>query len=561
MPMPEPTVNRARVPLLHLSGGPDEDIRVTLGPMPDAPCLIGLDFGSESARGVLVDAGSGRLVGRAEVPYPHGIMTHALPGGAPIPPGFILQDANDYLEAAGHLLGTLGRGRHIAGIGVAFTASSPLPTLADGTPLSHVRPRDPHAWVKLWKHSAQRQADEINARGGAWLANVGNRLSGEWLIPKAAEIAQTAPATWAAAERFIEAGDWLVWRLTGTECRSLDFAAFKAQHLPDAGYPRGIVEGLESRLAEPVPLGTAAGSLAGAWRERTGIAGEAIVAVALIDSHAVLPAVGAVTDGCLCSSLGTSAAHLALAREPHALPPGIEGMAFDAPVPGLWCLEAGQAGFGDALGWFVRAFPRSGDPAIDFPILEREAAALGPGADEGLVALDWLAGNRVPHADSSLRGLVAGLSTRTSAAGLYRALIDSLCFGARRTVELLVAGGIDGRRHVVTSGLAHRSALLVQSLADALGHELEVPRIDEPTAVGAAIHAAVAAGVVGDWAEGAARFGAREFRHVAPDEARSRACEPLYARYLALSESDVVRRESRAPDVVAASDETPCDDR
>lgn len=528
--------------------------------MLDDACLIGLDFGSESARGALVDVRSGRLVGRADVAYPHAIMTHALPDGTPLPPGFALQAASDYLEAAEHLLGTLGRGRHVAGIGVAFTASSPLPTLADGTPLSSVRPDDPHAWVKLWKHSAQRQADAINARGGAWLANAGGRLSGEWLIPKAAEIAETAPATWAAAERFIEAGDWLVWRLTGAECRSLDFAAFKAQHLPEAGYPRGIVDGLEARLAEPVPPGTPAGPLAGAWRERTGIVGEATVAVAVIDSHAVLPAVGAVTDGSIVSSLGTSAVHLALARERGALPPGIEGMAFDAPVPGLWCLEAGQAGFGDALGWFVRAFPRSGDPASDFPILEREAAALGPGADEGLVALDWLAGNRVPHADSSLRGLVAGLSTRTSSAGLYRALIDSLCFGARRTVELFVSGGVDVRRHVVTSGLARRSVLLVQSLADALGHELEVPGIEEPTAVGAAIHAALAAGAVGDWTEGAARFGAREFRRVTPDEARSRACEPLYARYLALSGSEVVRRASRTPDA-AASERAACDDR
>lgn len=515
--------------------------------MPRDTYLIGLDFGSESARGVLVAVGSGQASAHAEFAYPHAIMTQALPGGEPLPPGFALQHPNDYLDAAEHLLAVLGRGRLIEGIGIAFTASSPLPTSIDATPLSHRYADDPHAWVKLWKHSAQRQADAINVHGGEWLANVGGRLSGEWLIPKAAEMAERAPRTWAATERFIEAGDWLVWQLTGVERRSLSFAAFKAQYLPGEGYPSDIVDGLEARLAEPEPLGTPAGQLTGRWRERTGIEGEATVAVAVIDSHAALPAVGAVTSGCLASALGTSAVHLALARERRALPPGIEGMAFNASVPGLWCLEAGQAGFGDALGWFVRAFPRSGDAQADFGIYEREAAALGPGA-EGLVALDWLAGNRVPHGDSALRGLVAGLSTRTTSAGLYRALIDSLCFGTRRIVEALAAGGIDLQRHLVTSGLARRSPMLVQSLADALGYEIEVPKIAEVTAIGAAIHAAVAACAADDWAEGAARFGVQECHRFLPDAAREHACDAAYARYLALAGSETVRTVSRSLD-------------
>ena len=246
--------------------------------------LIGLDFGSKSARGVLIEVGSGRQCAYHVHAYRHGIMTRALPGGRELPLGFALQNAADYLEAAETILKAIGAGRDIAAIGVDFTASSPLPALADGRGLSEIMPDEPHAYVKLWKHAgAQRYAEAINQSGGAFLANFGGKVSGEWLLAKAAQIVAEGPDVWRRCDRFIEGGDWLVWRLTGHEVRSLDFAAYKAQYAAGQGYPADIIEGLSSRLSTPVAVGSPAGPLTGEWRARTGIRGEAIVAVAVID--------------------------------------------------------------------------------------------------------------------------------------------------------------------------------------------------------------------------------------------------------------------------------------
>ena len=332
--------------------------------------LIGLDFGTESARGVRIDVATGREQAHCVHPYRHGVITRVLPDGGAVPAGFALQHPADYVEAAAVILTTLGAGQVIDGIGVDFTASSPLPAAADGTSLAARHPGDPHAFVKLWKHAgAQSQADRINARGGDHLADCGGRVSGEWMLAKAAELREGAPGLWDEAARFIEGGDWLVWQLTGREVRSLDFAAYKAQYAASrGGYPADVVPGLLDRLATPSVVGSPAGELTGSWRERTGITGRAVVAVAAIDSHAVLPAVDAVRSGTLVGALGTSAAFLMLADKPHPLPPGIEAMATNAALPDLWCCEAGQAGFGDVLAWFVDTFPRSTDRATNFAL-------------------------------------------------------------------------------------------------------------------------------------------------------------------------------------------------
>lgn len=508
--------------------------------------LIGLDFGTESARGVLIDADTGEQLAHHAHPYRHGVMTAALPDGTPLPPAYALQDAADYVEAAEVILGAIGRGRTVLGVGLDFTASSPLPARADGTPLSAHHPAEPHAYVKLWKHAAaQGYADRINARGGAFLDNFGGRVSGEWLLAKAAQVEAEAPALWAEADRFIEAGDWLVWRLTGVEARSLDFAAYKAQFTPAAGYPEGVVPGLSARLRPPRAVGARAGTLTPDWRARTGLGGEPAVAVAVIDSHAVLPAVGATAPGTLVGALGTSAAYLLLDDRARPLPRGIEGVAEGAALPGLWCSEAGQAGFGDTLAWFVRAFPRAADPSANFRAYNEAAAALAPGGS-GLVALDWWSGNRVPHADSGLTGLIAGLTLSTTAADIYRALLEALCFGARSIADHLAAGSAPIERVLMTSGLALSNPLLVRIMADVFGRAIAVPDLANPTAVGAAIHGAVAAGVVPDFADGARRLGARSVSTVHPDPARAAAYGALYGRYRDLGRNQALRGALRA---------------
>jgi L-ribulokinase len=506
----------------------------------DAEFLIGLDYGSESARGVLVDVSSGEVVASRAHPYRHGVMTEALPGGRRLPPAWALQNAPDYLEAAEIVLDALGRGRNVRGIGVGFTASSPMPARADGSPLSLTRPDEPHAYVKLWKHhAAQPWADRINERGGAFLENFGGKLSSEWLLPKAAEIAEEAPGLWAEIDRFIESGDWLVWRLTDRETRSADFAAYKAQYSAGVGYP-DIVPGLATKLAPPFPVGTPAGKLSPAWRERCGILGNAIVAVAVIDSHVTAPAVGATEAGTLLGALGTSAAYLLLDDRARGLPAGAEGVARDGVIPGLWCYESGQGAFGDVLAWFVRAFPRADRVEESFARYDAEAAKIEPGRS-GLLALDWWSGSRAPLADSLVSGLLLGMTLKTTSADIYRALLESLCFGARHIVDGMAGDGAPIKRVIMASGIAEKNPLLLRLMADIFNRTLEVPDMPHAAAVGAAIHGAVAAGVALDFTAAARRFGARRFREFKPNAAASHVYQGLFAGYRALSRDDVVR--------------------
>lgn len=507
--------------------------------------LIGLDFGTLSARGVLIDATTGEQKATSTAAYRHAVMTLQLSNGAPLAPHHALQDAADYIAAATAVLRELGHGRHILSIGLDFTASSPLPVRADGTPLSAIYPHEPHAYVKLWKHAAaQPYADAINARGGAYLADCGGKLSGEWMLAKAAQIAAEAPAIWAETARFIEAGDWMTWQLTGIECRSRDFAAYKAQYRPGIGYPADIVPGLSERLAPPATVGSAVGPLNAAWRGRTGIEGPAIVAVAVIDSHVVLPAVGAVRPGAWVGALGTSAAYLLLEDRPQPLPPGLEAMAQGAVLPDLWCYEAGQAGFGDMLAWFVNAFPRDADAARNFALYNAEAASLRPGENH-LVALDWWSGNRVPYADSGLSGVIAGFTMGTTAAGIYRALLESLCYGAHFIMDRLTQGGLAIADILLTSGLADHNPLLIQIMADVLGRQITVPSIANATAVGSAIHGAVAGGVVTTFADGAARLGARTGKQYHPDDKRHGAYQSIYHTFRGIAETESLRNGLR----------------
>jgi len=262
--------------------------------------------------------------------------------------------------------------------------------------------------------------------------------------------------------------------------------------------------------------------------------------VAIIDSHVAMPALGVVDSGSLMGALGTSAVFLLLDKLTRPLPQGIEGKAFDAAIPGTWCYEAGQAGFGDLLAWFVGAFPRSDSIEADFAWYNQAAAQLPPGGGH-LLALDWWNGCRVPFGDSALSGLLVGMNLRTTAVEIYRALLESLCLGARTIVDRMTSSGSAIESVVLTGGLTQKNDALMQMLADVLGRELHIPQLAHPTAIGAAIHGAVAARVVADYAEGARRFGASEFRRFRPDAEASPRYDEAYRRYGELSRIPGVR--------------------
>ncbi|THF70209.1 ribulokinase [Deinococcus sp. Arct2-2] len=512
---------------------------------PSASYLIGLDYGTESARAVLMRADGPEILASAVHPYRHGVIERHL-RGRPLPRTYALQDADDYLLAARELLTSVGAAlpadAELAGIGVAFTSSTPLPVNAQGDPLSRQFAEEPHAYVKLWKH---RAAAEYTApfQAMADLDYYGGSSSPDWLPAKALELASEAPELWAHTSRFVEAADWLTAQLCGEiadEVRSASHAGFKAHHRGGQSPPE-VESALAGRLGTglPQPLGTAAGRLSAEWQAecelpRSGLSSRPIVAVSTIDAHAACLGLGLDQDGELTAILGTSACYLLSSREERALP-GICGVVDGGIVPGLYGYEAGQAGFGDVLSWFVRTHPAflGCSEAQSFEHYNALAAALRPG-EHGLLGLDWFNGCRTPLDRGDLSGLLLGYSTATTLADMYRALLDSLCFGARRVIDTFRAAGVQPTRMVLTGGLSERHPLLVQLLCDVVGQPLEVAQTESASARGAAIHAAVACGAAPNFGAACRTLAGRETRTVQPDPAHHAIYNVLYTAYLQL---------------------------
>ena len=351
----------------------------------------------------------------------------------------------------------------VIGIGTDFTACTVLPVLADGTPLCQF-PRlsgRPHAYPKLWKHhAAQPQADRINAlahaRGEPWIARYGGKISAEWQFAKALQLLDEDPEIYQQAERWIEAADWIIWQLTGRETRNSAAAGYKGIW-QDGRYPaREFLAALDQQFAgfaadkleHPIlPLGARAGSLtapAAAW---TGLPEGIAVAVGNVDAHVTAPAAAAIAPGQMVAIMGTSTCHV-MNGTMLAEVPGMCGVVDGGIVRGLWGYEAGQSGVGDIFAWFAdNAVPpgyvaeaaRRGMSVHD--LLAAEAAAQPAGA-HGLIALDWLNGNRSVLVDHHLSGAFIGLTLTTRPPDAYRALLEATAFGTQGDHR-----GIPGRRN------------------------------------------------------------------------------------------------------------------
>ncbi|HEX8221510.1 MAG TPA: ribulokinase [Chloroflexia bacterium] len=538
-------------------------------------CAIGVDFGTESGRAVLVDVADGRELASSVHKYANGVIDDRLPGsGVTLEPDWALQDPNDYVEVFKHAVPAVLREsgvdpRDVIGIGIDFTACTMLPTRLDGTPLCFLPEyrRQPHAWVKLWKHhAAQPEADLINEvarqRGEAWLARYGGKISSEWFFSKALQILNEAPHIYRAADRLIEAADWVVWQLTGRETRNACTAGYKAIWQKETGFPsREYFAALHGEMADIVdtklsrkiaPLGGRAGTLSDEAASWTGLLPGTAVAVANVDAHVTLPATGSIEAGTMVMIMGTSTCHVMVGEKQDEssgaadVPdvPGMCGVVEDGIVPGMLGYEAGQSGVGDIFAWFVEhgVPPEYHDEArqrgMDLhALLEEKAATLKPG-ESGLVALDWWNGNRSTLVDAELSGLIVGMTLATEAPEIYRALIEATAFGTREIIETLDRSGVNVRRLVAAGGLPERNKLLMQIYADVTGREIAVIRSPQAPALGSAMHAAVAAGVeVGGYPDiaTAARHmgGLREEKYV-PIPEHVRVYERLYSEYKTL---------------------------
>lgn len=533
--------------------------------------LIGIDFGTLSARGLLVEARTGKELASAVSEYASGVMDRALPGSKrALAVESALQDPADYLEAVRVIVRKLlrttgGKAEEVAGIGTDFTSCTVVACEKDGRPVCFDKRwrSNPHAWVKLWKHhAAQPEADIINEvarqRGEDFLAVYGGKYSSEWLVSKVLETARKAPEVYRAAGRFIEACDWIVWQLTGEERRNVSAAGFKGMRVAggEANYPENdFFEALDPRLdgfirekveAEIIPLSARAGGLSAAWAKATGLKEGTAVCSGNIDAHAGVPGVGVTTAGKLVMIMGTSTCHL-LIDEKRRLVEGICGVVKDGIVTGAYGYEAGQPGVGDMFAWFMR---NAAPGKVTHETLEKEAARQKPGAS-GLVALDWWNGNRSVLVDADLSGALVGLKLSTSAAQIYRALLESTAFGTRKIVETFQNGGVPIEEVIACGGLPQKNKLLMQIYADVLGRTIVVPNEEQASAKGAAMHAAVAAGVYGDIHAAARAMAVRGKTIYQPRTAATKIYDEIYGEYSELhdyfgrAQDGVMKRLSR----------------
>ncbi len=522
---------------------------------------IGVDFGTESARAVLIRLSDGEEIATSVHPYSHGVMDEVLTyTGERLPSDTALQDPMDYLEALTATVKSVIERSNVSpeaviGIGIDTTACTLVFADKDLVPLSQ-DPRfvsRPLAYARLWKHhAAQRYADRINAlasqREGLYLPSYGGLVNAEWLLPKALQVMVESPDVYHATEKIIEQQDWIVSNLVGREVRAASVAGYKGMYLEErGGYPTqdfldelepGFSSVLEKVGHEFLPPAAQAGTITTEWAERLGLIESTVVAAGIIDAHVAMLGCGVVTPGTMVAVMGTSVCNL-LVTDDRYEPQGIQGVVKDGIIPGKWGYEAGQAGVGDTFGWFVKHMA-SADVADRaaisgrslFNVVEADAAELQPG-ESGLLILDWLNGNRSVLIDSQLSGVILGLTLATRSHEIYRALIEAAGFGQRMIFEAFESTGITIDRFVVCGGLPNKSPLLMQVLADITGRTVEVSGSEHTPAVGAALHAALAAGHFDTWEE-CARVAPSISRTYIPSSTRHEQYREIFDLYRSL---------------------------
>lgn len=531
-----------------------------------AKYAIGVDYGTESGRAVLVDVKDGRELATDVFKYTNGVIDEKLPGtNIRLDPDFALQDPNDYIEVLKRTIPAVMKEskvdpKDVIGVGIDFTACTMMPTKKDGTPLCFLPEfhNKPHAWVHLWKHhAAQPEANKLNEvarqKGFKFLDRYGGKISSEWFFPKAWQILDEAPEIYAAADRLLEAADWVIWRLTGVETRNSCTAGYKAIWSKREGFPSNdFFKALDPRLEHIVdekmmrnisPLGGKAGGLTEEAAKWTGLIAGTAVAVANVDAHVAVPAATVVEPARMVIIMGTSNCHMLLGTEERIVP-GMCGYTEDGIIPGFFGYEAGQSCVGDHFAWFVEncvpaayeaEAKKQGKDIHEY--LEQKAAALKVG-ESGLVALDWWNGNRSVLVDVDLTGLLLGATLATKPEEIYRALIEATAYGTRMIIETFEKNGVPVKEIVATGGLPDRNRLLMQIYADVSGRPIKVTAAKQPPALGSAMFAAVAAGkaaggfgTIQEASQAMARLRDEVYK---PDAGRHALYDRLYAEYVTL---------------------------
>lgn len=537
---------------------------------------IGIDYGTLSARALVAEIGTGREVGEAVYEYEHGVMDERLPDGTRLKPDWALQHPDDYLKAletaVPQAVKNAGIDKNdVVGIGIDFTACTVIPIDKAGNPMCWKYPSNPHAYVKLWKHhAAQDQANRLNAiaeaRGEKWLKRYGGKVSSEWMFPKLWQIAEEDPALYAETDRYMEAGDWVILRLTGVETRNSCMAGYKAIWHKKDGYPskeflkacHPLLENVvEEKLGPVTSIGSKAGELTKEMAGKMGLKPGIAVATANVDAHVSLPPAGLTQKGSMLMIMGTSTCHIMLSDEERIVP-GMCGVVEDGVVPGLMGYEAGQSCVGDHFNWFVEnCFPEAYAREAEklhmnaHQYLTILAEKQKPG-ESGLLALDWWNGNRSVLVDVDLTGMLLGMTLTTKPEDIYRALIEATAYGTRMIIDTFEESGVAIERLYACGGISQKNPFLMQVYADVLKREIHIARSTQTPALGSAMFGAVAAGKAAggyDTIEDAAKeMGGTLPTVYRPCPKNSAMYEKLYAEYRRLHDyfgrggNDVMKR-------------------
>ena len=545
---------------------------------------IGLDYGTNSVRALIVNVANGAEVAAAVWTYSHGTQGVILARD----PNLARQHPADYVNGAEitikEALATAKdsvkgfSADQVIGIGVDTTGSTPLPVDVEGQPLafSHKFASNPAAMAWLWKdHTGVNEAAEITAlakkRRPQYLAKCGGTYSSEWFWSKVLKCLRTAPEVFTAAHSWIELSDFVPAALTGTEhpskfiagvCAAGHKAMWNAKWggYPDAKFLSKLnpkLAKLRDRLTPRVhSIDRAVGGLTDAWAKKTGLSAGIPVAVGAFDAH--LGAVGSgVAPGTLVKIIGTSTCDIAIAANTKKLAdvPGLCGIVDGSVLPGYFGLEAGQSAVGDLFNWLVN-YIQPGTPNSDsasseggsetsrfgdrrsatHESLTAGALKLQPG-ESGLLALDWNNGNRTILVDQRLTGALIGQTLYTTPAEIYRALIEATAFGALTIINRFEEYGVKISSVVNCGGIAEKSPLVMQIYADVTGRPMKVSRSAQTCALGSAIAAAVVAGAHKDYATAQKRMTGLKPKVFKPDAKAHATYQELYALYKQLHDA------------------------
>jgi L-ribulokinase len=525
---------------------------------------LGLDFGTESVRCLAVDIDSGEEKAVAVYEYPDGVITKQLPKtSVTLNRDWALQNPHDWLDGMREVVHQVLREGEIdsaavVSLGICFTSSTVLPTTEDGTPLCFLTPWEfePHAWPKLWKHHAsQPEANLINELARKeqepWLKRYGGLISSEWLIPKALQIFRESPECFTAAQRFIEGGDWIVWKLVGREMRSVCQAGYKALWNSEDGYPsqqflekldKGFGQVLKKLGKEHFPVGTRAGGLTVEMASNLKLSPRVHVATAVIDAHSAVVASGVASQGKLVLVMGTSTCHLVMDKK-EVFAEGVAGVVKDGILPGYYAYESGQAAVGDVFAWVAKLglpeeyYNESRSLGLSLhELLVRKSVDQKPG-QHGLLALDWLNGNRSVLMDTDLSGVLVGLTLNTKPEDIYRAMIESTAYGTKVIIDTYEKSGIKIEELYVCGGHI-KNPLLLQVYSDITGRTIKIVASAQATALGAAILGVVTVGPKNEgfssYANAISKMTKPAKAIYQPNQENQRIYEDLYKKYILL---------------------------